>query len=124
MTAASHPMAWADHAACAGRDPDEFHPVGADAEQLALIRLRPLCHTCTVYRECHDWALHHETEGIWAATTPTQRRRLRRSLGIAQPNGTGLEAQRRTDEITGATPPYRSLTTAPDPPEKSQPRPA
>lgn len=84
MTAANHPMAWADQGACRGEDPDLFFPVngaGFAVEVTAahVDRVRPICQACPVYASCHAWAVEHETEGIWVATSPKDRRRLHRT---------------------------------------------
>lgn len=78
-TAANHPMAWADDAACRGLDPAIFFPVGneeIDPDAPAV------CARCDVRGACLDWALRHEQHGYWAGTSERQRRRLRKALSI------------------------------------------
>lgn len=84
---AARPMAWADRGACRGDDQDLFFPPPWRGEISAadVDRVRPICQACPVFVECHTWALTRETEGIWAATSPKDRRRLRRALSIAAP---------------------------------------
>lgn len=79
---------WRHHGACCDADPAIFYPTvnfgpkpSPEAIE-ALERAAAYCKVCDVYAPCHAWALAHETEGIWAATTPEQRRRLRKALGI------------------------------------------
>lgn len=48
----------------------------------AIDTLKAICAMCPVRNACLEWALHHETEGIWAATTPRQRQFLRKQYGI------------------------------------------
>lgn len=70
-----------------GRIPAEvFFPVSQEEQFDALEVVRPTCLACPVYRECHAWALAAETEGIWAATTPRMRRRLRRARNLPNPS--------------------------------------
>ena len=38
---------------------------------------RQVCLRCPVIRECLSWALTHDEPGVWAATTPADRTRLR-----------------------------------------------
>lgn len=83
------PQMWGDRGACVGRIPAEvFFPVSQDEQLDALEVVRPTCLSCPVYRECHAWALAAETEGIWAATTPAMRRRLRRARNLPTPTHT------------------------------------
>lgn len=72
-------MAWADDAACAGMDPDLFHPSRGEVLDERAIAA---CRTCTVQPECLDWALRHEHHGYWGGQSELGRKRLRRTLGI------------------------------------------
>lgn len=79
MTAASHPMAWADDAACRDLDPDLFYIEGGAA---IAPEVAAACRTCPVHTDCHTWALRRERFGYWAGTSERARRKLRRTLGI------------------------------------------
>lgn len=81
MTSANHPMAWAEEGACRGEDQALFFPP-VDITRDHVDRVRPICQACRVFVECHTWALANETEGIWAATSPKDRRRLDASMGM------------------------------------------
>lgn len=85
--------------------PEVSPPYSADLMALP----RSICTGCPVRSECLDYAIRHDIDGIWAATDPKTRRRIRRSLAIPDPARTGDPA-RRDEERTGATPPCRSLT--------------
>ena len=38
-----------------------------------------VCLRCPVMKECLDWALKHDEEhGVWGATTPRERQRIKR----------------------------------------------
>lgn len=91
-TAAGHPMAWADDAACAGMDKGLFYPVHSSTDHAKnplpaefIDKVRPTCDACPVRADCLDWAIHHEPIGIWAATDPRQRRVMRKALGVTLP---------------------------------------
>lgn len=45
-----------------------------------LMAVRPVCQSCPVATECLRWALDGgQDHGLWAATTPTDRRAIRRA---------------------------------------------
>lgn len=74
--------AWFDQAVCAGiSDPDVFFPVQDKRryqEQIAMTR--EMCGVCPVQDRCLDLALNDPSlEGIWAGTTETDRRNIRRN---------------------------------------------
>ena len=73
---------WQRHAGCRDTDPELFFPTGRDDSHLVeehLRVVRPICRACPVLIECRRWALETGQEhGLWAATTPTQRRQERR----------------------------------------------
>lgn len=75
---------WQSQAGCTGQDPELFFPAGRDDSLLVAAHLRavrPICAACPVALECLRWALDTAQEhGLWAATTPTQRRRERRRV--------------------------------------------
>jgi hypothetical protein len=41
-----------------------------------------ICAACPVLAACRDHAVHNEPMGIWGRTTPYERRKLRRALGL------------------------------------------
>lgn len=71
---------WVAQGACRKYDPELFFPVstvgpGAQDAELA----KAVCRTCPVQNECLRWALRAgEAHGVWGATTPEERRFLRR----------------------------------------------
>lgn len=109
------PMEWAEHGACVGEEPAMFFPaVGLTASRGStgypedvMALPRRICGDCPVFTDCHNWALHHETEGIWAGTDPFQRRRLRRALKIPDPASLGRDEVH--DETVGLVPPLDEL---------------
>lgn len=67
---------WIDQAACRGRS-----DVNWDSD-LLLEQHREICSRCPVSEDCLTTALSHRLEldvGIWAATTPRDRRALRQT---------------------------------------------
>ena len=107
MTAANIPMAWADQGACRGEDQVLFFPP-VEITRDHVDRVRPICQACPVFTSCHAWALEHETEGIWAATSPKDRIRLRRAMGM--PNPLVTVEGRSTDVAVGLVPDVAELT--------------
>lgn len=60
---------------CAKVDPDLFYDLEAGKKRAA----RKVCARCELRDPCLAWALETRQEfGIWAGTTPSQRRELRR----------------------------------------------
>ena len=41
-----------------------------------------LCKQCPHLAECLSWGTYHEPFGIWGGTTPTQRKDIRRHMGL------------------------------------------
>ena len=70
---------WRSNAACLEGDPDLFFPIlttGPSYEQ-GLQIARDICERCGVFDQCLHYALSENVdEGIWAGTTPMQRKRL------------------------------------------------
>jgi len=104
-------MAWADQGACRGEDQDLFFPQprkdgGIDPADVA--RVRPICQACPVFTACHAWAVEHESEGIWAATSPKDRRRLRKAMGL--PNLLSTVDAMAHDVHVGLVPDVAELT--------------
>lgn len=66
--------------ACAYEDPELFFPVST-----ALAAAEPaieVCRSCRFVRPCLAYALTHQEEGVWGATTADQRRALRIKHGL------------------------------------------
>lgn len=70
--------AWMDDGLCAQTDPALFFPESGESPRLA----RSICAACPVRDLCLAWALEHDERfGVWAGTTPTQRKKLRKEQG-------------------------------------------
>lgn len=77
---------WIDDAACGSKVDDwMWHDYGTRDQDDALAESKRVCGPCPVRDSCLEYALaDKELQGIWAATTPDMRRRLRRN--IARPS--------------------------------------
>ncbi|WP_328304790.1 WhiB family transcriptional regulator [Actinomycetospora sp. NBC_00405] len=85
-------MSWQTAAACRDADPELFFPPSEDDASTIVARHRiavaPICGACPVATECLRWALDSgQDHGLWAATTPTDRRAIRRArmAGVPDP---------------------------------------
>ncbi|MBO2448639.1 WhiB family transcriptional regulator [Actinomadura barringtoniae] len=72
-------MDWDEAASCRSLDPDLFFPVAGETVYMTQIEaIRQVCAACPAASRCLEWALATgEPDGIWAGTTPGERRRLR-----------------------------------------------
>ena len=71
---------WTERAACRapGVDPEVFFPASDNPPLAQLSAAREICARCPVRAPCLEWALcTGEAAGIWAGTTPAERRFLR-----------------------------------------------
>jgi WhiB family redox-sensing transcriptional regulator len=85
-------VSWQTRAACRDVDPELFFPPSDDDSSVIVARHRvavaPVCGRCPVATECLRWALDSGQDyGLWAATTPTDRRAIRRArmAGVPDP---------------------------------------
>ena len=66
-------LAWRQHAACRGVDPDIFYPVSDEEAEAA----KAVCAQCTVREMCLEYALmSRERDGVWGGATERERRRI------------------------------------------------
>lgn len=68
-------------AACAGVDPEMFQEHRGVITGGQLAEAREVCDQCpyAVRRVCLAWAVVHRETGIWAGTTPEERKAMRTS---------------------------------------------
>jgi len=67
---------WYDSAACHGEPISTFFLVPGDTK-IQLDKARKICKLCPVRRDCLAFAVENKIfSGIWAGTSPLQRRRL------------------------------------------------
>lgn len=72
---------WQQLALCATLPPETFFLDGATGGELTARegQAKQICHACPVIRQCRDHAVNApELHGIWGATTPRERERMRR----------------------------------------------
>jgi WhiB family redox-sensing transcriptional regulator len=76
---------WIDEAACKGKDPSIWFPVGGTTweERRAIRDAVEVCQSCVVVDECLDHSLLWEREGIWGGKTQREREVIRRRRNIA-----------------------------------------
>jgi WhiB family redox-sensing transcriptional regulator len=66
-------LAWRQHAACRGVDPDIFYPVTDEEADAA----KAICEQCAVREMCLEYALvNRERDGVWGGATERERRRI------------------------------------------------
>src|SRR5205823_5895212 len=79
---------WQAEGACRGWDPDLWFPEKHERDERGRERLvvdviaLDRCAVCPVAEPCLTYAVEHDVEGVWAGTTPAQRRELRRLHGL------------------------------------------
>lgn len=64
---------------CLTMDPDVFFPETYGSQHRRQIDLaRRACASCPIQEHCLEWAVDRpDLDGIWAGTTPLERRRIR-----------------------------------------------
>lgn len=68
---------------CAKMDPELFFPEGSSSAVVKARKLlAPVCNSCAFKEPCLDYALRTDVQGIWAGTTETDRKIIRRKRGI------------------------------------------
>lgn len=82
MTNATRPTArtWSTFAACRKEDPELFFPIGdSGPARVQAEQAKAVCRRCPVLNWCGAWVMEHRQEdGVWAATTPDERRSVAR----------------------------------------------
>ena len=73
-------MSWDERAACRGKNPELFFPVGTSGPALLqLAEAKSVCQRCPVSNECLDWALASgQDSGVWGGMSEDERRDLKR----------------------------------------------
>ncbi|MFF0205979.1 WhiB family transcriptional regulator [Streptomyces sp. NPDC005017] len=85
---------WRGRAACVGEDPELFFPLSdSSAAEASASQARAVCRRCPVILSCRTWAIEHgEDDGIWGATTASQRRAIRRAGAEPTPRNRASQA--------------------------------
>ena len=68
--------------ACSETDPEMWFTEGEKTQYAEVNLLKRICNGCEVKEVCLEYALHHSVMGYWAGTTPKERQRMRKRLGI------------------------------------------
>jgi WhiB family transcriptional regulator, redox-sensing transcriptional regulator len=53
---------------------------GITGEKERVDKARAICSTCPVKKECLNYAIEHECQGIWGGTTDSERKKIRREM--------------------------------------------
>lgn len=71
--------------ACAGTDTETFFPERSGGSPGEVARAKRLCARCPVQVECRDYAVNAMPRvwGVWGGTTEADRKRLRKTTGVA-----------------------------------------
>jgi hypothetical protein len=85
-----------ESALCSSIGVEPYYPVTKTLDTENRIAIK-LCKRCPELNKCLEWALVHEDQGIWAGTTPNDRKRIRKDRGITFKPLTG------TDFVRGLT---------------------
>ena len=59
-----------------------FYPEGAGEAESMYRMARKICSGCSVRQACLEWAIRHESHGMWGGTVPRQRAAIRKKMGI------------------------------------------
>lgn len=93
-------LSWQADALCVGRDTNDFYTHGEDRSSVQIKReyqmrkeMVEYCAPCPVQDACLAHALQYEHHGIWAGTTPKERRDMRVKLNIICTDPTSMHEQ-------------------------------
>ncbi|WP_423487912.1 WhiB family transcriptional regulator [Mycobacteroides sp. PCS013] len=80
IQALGSPPKWAVNAVCAESTSEFFYP--DEQDYITASAAKWACRRCPVRDECLQWALENDEQfGVWGATTPKERRRIKRTAG-------------------------------------------
>lgn len=70
---------------CMDADPELFFPESPEDIYHNSRKAKEICNQCAFKTPCLDYALTVDVVGIWAGTTKTDRRRLRKERNLPRP---------------------------------------
>ena len=73
---------WESTPACAGTNTELWFNEDDEPGYREKNLLQRICASCEVKNQCLEYSLKHSVMGYWAGTTPRERQRLRKQLGI------------------------------------------
>jgi len=88
---------WRKNAACLGRDPELFFPIGTDDFSLGQVReAKDVCRGCQAIAACLAWAVTNgPVAGIWGGTAENERTIAGRGdMAVVGPTGGGSSTGR------------------------------
>jgi WhiB family redox-sensing transcriptional regulator len=73
---------WESTPSCVGTDTELWFTKNDEPSYDEKNLLQRICAGCEVRNQCLEYSLKHNVMGYWAGTTPRERQRLRKKLGI------------------------------------------
>ncbi len=74
---------WLSRAACGDLPEAEADALFFPDRGQTARRARVICGGCPVVKECLEYAVEHDCEGVWGGTTAAERRALKRKREVA-----------------------------------------
>jgi hypothetical protein len=71
-----------ENASCIGLDTETFFPDSRDRSEEIKMMVRGMCTNCVVFSACLDYSLRNKVDGIWAGADETERKQIRKQMGI------------------------------------------
>lgn len=78
-------------ALCRQVDPEMWFPEKGRSGNVNAAKA--VCRACPLYQPCFEAALYLDVDGIWAGTSPKERVKIRRTLGIRLPNNNSWDGE-------------------------------
>jgi len=75
-------LKWQKDAACASMSSEDYDAFYPKHGKVFLKETLAICNSCPVSSSCLDYSLKYEEYGYWAGTGTTERRKMRKELGI------------------------------------------
>lgn len=67
---------------CAAEEPELFFPRTSRDQYFSEPRAKAVCEHCPFFTPCLEWAVAHNTDGLWAGTSPAERAAIRARRGV------------------------------------------
>jgi len=72
---------------CFGKDTEDFYIDDrgknyTKKNEKLLMQAKMMCSTCSFMKQCGMYALKYEEYGVWGGTTPQERDKMRKKLGV------------------------------------------
>jgi len=70
---------------CAQVDPELFFYESRAEMGEKVPKAKKICNECMFTKPCLDYALANDVQGVWGATTYSERKKLRKEFGLPRP---------------------------------------